>query len=176
MLSPRPSATAIVGPFVVHSRKGNFGNQDLESSLRMALAHRQEPDVEFVETGSGRRFTCAELIDALDRQDHCPDHVSASPGPPPVAPGLGTFRSYATSTIDLDLDLDLALDRDSAPLVPVPVVAPPPVSTPARRSDRLNKRSDRKRAVAGGNALLIGTALIGMVILGLAAYLVMNPR
>ena len=72
--------------------------------------------------------------------------------------------------------LDLALDRDSAPLVPVPVVPPPPVSTPARRSDRLNKRSDRKRAVAGGNALLIGTALIGMVILGLAAYLVMNPR
>lgn len=168
MSSPPSAAVAIVGPFVVRSRKGNFGNQDLESALRMALAHRQEPDVEFIETGSGRRFNCAELIDALDRQDHCPI-IDPPAGPSPTAaPGLTTFRNFATSTVDVEL-----APPGSAPEAPPPAVVIP---NPARRSDRLSKRSDRKRAVGGGSAMVMGVLVLGAVVLGVVAMVLLRGR
>lgn len=160
---PPPPAAPVVGPFVVRSRKGNFGNQDLASVLRLALAHRHEEDMEFVESGSGRCFTCVELIAVLDRQDHRPES-GAMPTPPPAAPpGQAVFRTFATSTVDLDL-----LPGDLPP-------PPPPVPSGPRRSDRMAKRSDRRRAVDGGNALLIGALAFGVVILGLG-YLLLQGR
>ena len=159
------SASSIVGPFVVRSRKGNFGNQDLESALRMALAHRQEPDVEFVETSSGRRFTCVELIDALDRQDHRPAIDPPSAPTRPVAPGLASFRNFATSTVDVDL---VPPDEEATQTVKVEAV-------PARRtSDRMAKRSDRSRVVGGGNALLLVALTVGALALGVVALLLLR--
>jgi len=168
-LSLAIAASAIVGPFVVRSRKGNFGNQDLRSALRMALANRQKPDVEFVEAGTGRRFSSIELIDALDRQDHCPAGGNLPPAPPAaVEPGLESFRNFATSTVDLDLDLDLDLDPQARVAVPV---LPPRVLP---RSDRLNKASDRRPAVGGGNVMLITTVVLAVIALGSTAYLVLR--
>jgi len=159
MTSP---ATPIVGPFVVHSRKGNFGNQDLESAQRLALAQRQEPDVEFVESATGRRFSCAELITALDRQGHQPIDI-APPQPPAAGPGLQSFRSFATSTVDLDID------GPGAPLAP-PAKPATPIPA-ARHSDRQRKqRSDRRPVVGDDNQMLIGVLILGVAALGAVAY------
>ena len=175
MSATPPPAVNLVGPFVVRSRKGNFGNQDLESALRMALQHRQEPDVEFVETASGRRFNCAELIDALDRQDHRPV-IDAPAGPPATAElGLATFRNFAASTQDLDLATLSSVPAAPPPAAPIPSPAAP-IPSPARRSDRPSKRSDRKRAVGGGNPMAMGVLVLGAVVLGVLAVALLSGR
>ncbi len=48
----------------------------------------------------------------------------------------------------------------------------PPRGLP--RSDRLNKASDRRPAVGGGNVMLITTVVLAVIALGSTAYLVLR--
>jgi hypothetical protein len=160
-----PAAKTPLGPFIIRSRKGNFGNQDRMSALRMALTHRQDADLRFVDIPSGRCFTPVGLIDALDDED------AAMAGPPPTPPESAagaapdSFRSFATATVDIAF----------VPPAPPPSGAPSDPATgseASRRSGRHGRRSDRiataSRRSEGG---MLWVAVIGALAVAMLAAL-----